>query len=232
MAGRATLIKSVASTIPIYAMQTTLLPQNIIHQLDKMNCRFLWGDTGQHRSCHTVNWETVTMRKEAKGLGLTSIRHRNQVILMHQAWRLYTNPDTIWARILKAKYFLHSPMFDDTRRARGLTFGSPLGTGSSCYVREWARLWGMARTSKFGKILGFPVAPFEVILKVRSYVSRKIAGLAPCELITFGPLNLSPSPCLLSSNSLFRVFLWPKSLASQIPFSGPTTIGSVQLNLL
>ena len=119
MAGRATLIKSVASTIPIYAMQTTLLPQNISHQLDKMNCRFLWGDTGQHRSCHTVNWETVTMRKEAKGLGLTSIRHRNQAILMHQAWRLYTNPDTIWACILKAKYFLHSPMFDDTRRARG-----------------------------------------------------------------------------------------------------------------
>ena len=119
MAGRATLIKSVASTIPIYAMQTTLLPQNISHQLDKMNCRFLWGDTGQHRSCHTVNWETVTMRKEAKGLGLTSIRHRNQAILMHQAWCLYTNPDTIWACILKAKYFLHSPMFDDTRRARG-----------------------------------------------------------------------------------------------------------------
>ena len=59
------------------------------------------------------------MPKEAGGLGLTSIRYRNQDVLMHQAWRLYTNPDTIWARILKAKYFLHSLMFDDTRRARG-----------------------------------------------------------------------------------------------------------------
>ena len=37
---------------------------------------------------------------------------------MHQAWRLYTNPDTIWARVLKAKYFPHSSMFDDTRRVR------------------------------------------------------------------------------------------------------------------
>ena len=119
MAGRATLIKSVVSTIPIYAMQTTLLPQKISHQLDKMNCRFPWRDTGQHRSCHTVNWETVTMPKEVGGLGLTSIHHRNQAILMHQAWRLYTNPDTIWTCVLKAKYFPHSPMFDDTRRARG-----------------------------------------------------------------------------------------------------------------
>ena len=48
MVGRATLIKSVVSIIPIYAMQAALLPQKISHQLDKMNCSFLWGDTGQH----------------------------------------------------------------------------------------------------------------------------------------------------------------------------------------
>ena len=55
MAGRTTLIKSVVSTIPIYAMQTTLIPQKISHQLDKMSCNFLWGDTDHHRSCHTVS---------------------------------------------------------------------------------------------------------------------------------------------------------------------------------
>ena len=84
-----------------------------------MSCSFLWGDTEQHRGCHTVSWETVTMPKEVGGLGLTSIRHRNQAILMHQAWRLYTNPDMIWARVLKAKYFPHSSMFNGTRGARG-----------------------------------------------------------------------------------------------------------------
>ena len=85
MAGKATRIKSAVSSIPIYAMQTTLLPQKISHQLDKMNCRFLWGDTSQHKGYHTVNWETVTLPKEARGLGLTSIHHRNHTILMHQA---------------------------------------------------------------------------------------------------------------------------------------------------
>ena len=83
-----------------------------------------------------MSWETVTMPKEAGGLGLTSIRHRNQVILMHQAWRLYTNPDTMWARVLKAKYFPHSPMFNGTMGQVDLTFGPPLDTELSYFVRE------------------------------------------------------------------------------------------------
>ena len=66
-----------------------------------------------------MSWETLTMPKEAGGLGLTSIRHRNQAILMHQAWRLYTNSDMLWARVLKAKYFPHSSMFNGTRGVRG-----------------------------------------------------------------------------------------------------------------
>ena len=118
------------------------------------------------------------------------------------------------------------------RKRMGLTFGPPLGMGLSCFVRAWAGLWGMARIFEFGKILGFPMAPFEAILKVRSNDLQKIARLAPCELITHGPLNLSPSLSLLSSNSSFWAFLWPKSLASQIPFSGPTIMGFARLNLL
>ena len=153
---------------------------------------------------------------------------RNQANLMHQAWRLYTNLNMIWARILKANYFPHSPMFYGTRGRVDLTFGPPLDMGLSYFVREWAGLWGMARTSKFGRTLGFPVAPSEVILKARSNVWRKIAELAPCDLIILGPLNLSPSPSPLISNSLFRVFLWPKSLASEILSSGPIIMGSAQ----
>ena len=115
MVGKATLIKSAVTSIPIYIMQTTLLPQKISHQLDKMSCQFLWWDTAQHKGCHTVNWETVTLPKEAGGLGLTSTRRRNHVILMNQTQCLYTNPSTLWAQVLKAKYFLHTMMSNNTR---------------------------------------------------------------------------------------------------------------------
>ena len=85
MASRATLIKASITSIPTYAMQTTLLPQKICHHIDKLSRNFLWGGSEQHRCCHTISWDTVTLPKEAGGLGIPSTRHRNQAILMNQA---------------------------------------------------------------------------------------------------------------------------------------------------
>ena len=85
---RVTLIKSSAASTPFYAMQTTLLPQKVSRNLDKISCQFLWGDTTQHKSCHTVCWDTIASPKEAKGLGLKTSQHMNMAMLMNQAWRL------------------------------------------------------------------------------------------------------------------------------------------------
>ena len=43
MSGRATLIKASITSIPTYATKTTLLPQKICHQIDKLSRNFLWG---------------------------------------------------------------------------------------------------------------------------------------------------------------------------------------------
>ena len=111
IAARTTLIKASVTSVPIYAMQTALLPQKICQHIDKLSCHFLWGDTDLRRQCPTVKWETVTLPKEAEGLGITSTQHRNQAILMNQAWRLYSNLSSLWARVLKAKYFPHATLF-------------------------------------------------------------------------------------------------------------------------
>nr|POF24584.1 putative ribonuclease h protein [Quercus suber] len=42
MPGWATLVKASATSIPIYAMQTILLPQNICHRIDQLCSNFLW----------------------------------------------------------------------------------------------------------------------------------------------------------------------------------------------
>ena len=41
MAGRATFTKASITSIPTYAMQTTLLPQKICHHIDKLSHNFL-----------------------------------------------------------------------------------------------------------------------------------------------------------------------------------------------
>ena len=99
-------------------MQITILPQKVCQYIDRLSCHFLWGDTNGSKGCHTVNWDTVTLPKEAGGLGITSTRHRNQAILMNQAWRLYSTPSSLWARILKAKYFPQATLFTGPRSAR------------------------------------------------------------------------------------------------------------------
>ena len=72
MASQVTLIKALVTSIPIYAMQTTLFPYKISHQINKMSCNVVEGDTAQHRGYHTVNWEIVTLPKGAGGLGIPS----------------------------------------------------------------------------------------------------------------------------------------------------------------
>ena len=85
MASWASLIKASITSIPTYEMQTTLLPQKTCHHIDNLSCNFLWGGSEQHRCYHTVNWDTVTLPKEARGLGIPSTQHRNHAILMNQA---------------------------------------------------------------------------------------------------------------------------------------------------
>ena len=90
VAGHATLIQSTSASVPIHVMQTTLLPQKISRQLDKLNCKFLWGDTAHHRHYHTISWETLTSPKYAGGLGIKSSRHMNLVrsLWANHIWRL------------------------------------------------------------------------------------------------------------------------------------------------
>lgn len=119
MVGQATLVKSSMASIPLYAMQTMLLPQKISHHLDQLSCKFLWGDTTQRRGCHTVNWDMITLPKEAKGLGISFIRYQNKAILMNQAQRLNNNTHMLWAQVLKTKYFPHTSLFTSSRNPRG-----------------------------------------------------------------------------------------------------------------
>ena len=54
MAGKITLIQSVASSIPQYIMQTAKLPQALCEDLDKSSKSFLWGSSENHHKTHLV----------------------------------------------------------------------------------------------------------------------------------------------------------------------------------
>ena len=104
MAGRATLIQSSLSTIPCYTMQTTKLPRSTCDEIDRKSRKFLWGEIDSRRRMHMVAWENVTKPKKAGGLGIRSMRQTNSAFLAKLGWRLLTEPNALWARILRSKY--------------------------------------------------------------------------------------------------------------------------------
>lgn len=69
-AGRRTLIQSTASAIPLYTMQTALLPTAVCKRLDQIHSHFLWGGHADASRNHLVSWKKVCQPKTNGGLGL------------------------------------------------------------------------------------------------------------------------------------------------------------------
>ncbi|GAU49883.1 hypothetical protein TSUD_408220 [Trifolium subterraneum] len=103
-AGRSTLIKVVAQAIPTYLMSSFLIPKGICEQMEKMICHFWWGSSTDSRKIHWVKWANVCKHKKEGGIGFRNFRAFNEALLAKQGWRLITNPNSLVAQMLKAKY--------------------------------------------------------------------------------------------------------------------------------
>jgi hypothetical protein len=63
---------------------------------------------------HWLSWETLTLPKKEGGLGYNELHEFNMSMLAKQAWRLLTGPNSLCARVLKAKYFLNGDLLSAT----------------------------------------------------------------------------------------------------------------------
>jgi hypothetical protein len=73
---------------------------------------FWWGDEKNGRKVHWLAWEKLTCPKTYGGLGFRDMAIFNQALLARQAWRLVMYPDSLCARVLKAKYFPNGSLLD------------------------------------------------------------------------------------------------------------------------
>ncbi|XP_028062862.1 uncharacterized protein LOC114266180 [Camellia sinensis] len=107
-AGREILIKSVAQSIPTYIMSCFQLPDMICEEIDSMVRNYWWGERESKRKNHWKNWRALCDPKWLGGMGFRSLKAFNKALLAKQGWRLISAPDSLLARILKAKYYPHT----------------------------------------------------------------------------------------------------------------------------
>jgi hypothetical protein len=106
--GKEILIKAILQAIPVYAMSVFLLPKNICKKITNVISQFWWGDDDQGRKMHWYAWWKMCFPKKEGGMGFRDLHSFNLAMLAKQVWRLIDAPDSLCARVLKAKYYPHT----------------------------------------------------------------------------------------------------------------------------
>jgi ribonuclease HI len=115
-AGRTVLIKTVASSIPSYAMSSFLMPISFSSSLDRIFKNFWWGfPKDKTRNLSLKSWSSICLPKEEGGLGFRRMHEFNLALIAKLGWKLISNLDCLWVKQLQNKYikygdFISSPV--------------------------------------------------------------------------------------------------------------------------
>ena len=104
-ASREVLIKAVIQAIPTYAMGCFKLPLGLSHEIETMIKKLWWGQRGEKRKIHWLKWDELTKSKMDGGMGFKDIAMFNDSLLAKQVRRLLKNPESLFYKVFKARFF-------------------------------------------------------------------------------------------------------------------------------
>ena len=116
--GREILIKAVTQAIPVYTMSCFQLPKGLCDDIEGMMRRFWWGQHGQESRIAWVSWKHLCKSKLKGGMGFRNLQAFKLAMLAKQGWRLLMNPNSLVARVYKAKYYPHGGVLNASLGSR------------------------------------------------------------------------------------------------------------------
>uniref|UniRef100_A0A803NHF6 Reverse transcriptase domain-containing protein n=1 Tax=Cannabis sativa TaxID=3483 RepID=A0A803NHF6_CANSA len=123
LAGRATLIKSVGLSMPMYAMQNTKLSNRMASRIDSMVRDFWWGFEKDNHGLYLKAWDKLCLPKSLGGLGFRKTREMNRAFLAKWGWNILNGSQSLCCRVLTAKYLRGKEFLNCASKSSDSWFG-------------------------------------------------------------------------------------------------------------
>jgi ribonuclease HI len=95
-------------------MSIYLLPETLIKEVERMINSFWWGGGPQSGGIKWLAWDKMSFPKEFGGLGFRNFHLFNMAMVAKQCWNFLTKPNTLVAKVYKARYFPNSSIFNSS----------------------------------------------------------------------------------------------------------------------
>jgi hypothetical protein len=170
-AGKSTLIKSVVSALPSYAMSSFLFPDALYTKLDRTFKIFWWGFPKEKtRNLSLKSWKSMCLPKDQGGLGFRLMKDVNLSLMSKLGWKLLSNQNSLWVSLFQQKYIRYGNLLSSSLRTRsriwnGIKATIPIISAGACFIPHnnsslpiWSSPW-IPTVSSFTPIPRLPSIP-------------------------------------------------------------------------
>ncbi|XP_058092153.1 uncharacterized protein LOC131238046 [Magnolia sinica] len=102
--GRLTLIKAALSNLPTHFMSLFRCPVTVLKSIDSLRRNSLWRGKDDKKNFNLMEWRQVCKPITEYGAGIKELKTMNRALLGKWIWRLGTEKNSLWNKIIKGKY--------------------------------------------------------------------------------------------------------------------------------
>jgi len=146
LGGKKTLIKSIAQAVPVYVMMVFRIPTKICKGITSVISQYWWGDEEDRKRIHWQEWWKMCVPKCKGGMGFRDLQCFNLAMLAKQVWRLLSDPDSLCARVLRARYFSDGKLLDARLKSGSSYTWQSIFAGLQCFKQGY--IWRVGDGSK------------------------------------------------------------------------------------
>jgi len=111
--GKAVLLNSSLTSIPMYLMGFYLLYEGNHQRMDTARACFFWQEIGKKKKYHMMRWEALSVPKDFGGLGFLETRAMNMALLAKWLFRIESGDSSMCINLLRTKYLGNCGVFQE-----------------------------------------------------------------------------------------------------------------------